>query len=89
MTENLGGVQFSILFQEEVSAWVAVYMHYVIDTCDCVRSIVFFTSYGGYVIHACHTNMTECQWAEHWLTWSHWTDINFLFLRHGGKSISA
>ena len=41
MTENLGGVQFSILFQEEVSAGVAVYMHYVIDTCDCVRSIVF------------------------------------------------
>ena len=85
MTENLGGVQFSILFQEEVSAWVAVYMHYVIDTCDCVRSIVFLPLMVGMsfmLVTLIWLNVSE---PEHWLTWSHWTDINFLFWGTGEK----
>ena len=47
----------SILFQEDISACATVHTRYVMDACDCVRSI-FFASYGVDVKKA------EWQWVQ-------------------------
>ena len=77
----LVGEQIGV-FREEISACMAVCTRYVMDACNCVRSITFFTSYGGYVVRACcDLTILDLSNLKHWVTGSHRTGINFSFLR--------
>ena len=74
-----------ILFQEEISAYVAVHTGYLMDASDYVWSKIILPCMTGtsfVLVTLTRLNVSEI---EHWVTWSHRTDINFPFLR--GKRI--
>ena len=51
-----------ILYQEEISACVAVHMQYLMDVCDPVQPIILcMVLYGGDAIRVSCANKTECQ----------------------------
>ena len=64
-----------------MNACVAVHMHYVMDTCDPMRSIIILpcmveTSF--VLVSQTRLNVSE---PKYWVTWSHKTGVNFPVFR--------
>lgn len=77
----------SIMFREEIGACVAIQTRYVMDACECVRSIILlFHMVGTSFMLVGQTRLNVIE-SDHWVTWSDITVINILFLMEKNTSV--